>query len=123
MQIPRPLLPWGLADSRALSSLVGESIRLAGLVTVAPQQGDGPAWLTCEDEWGHIDSVTSAGVSLPAALGPLVVIEGEVEERYGAPIVQAAKMENVLPGADLGSRPPARNNRLNGALKDGAAKS
>ncbi len=67
--------------------------------------------------------MTSAGASLPAVLGPLVVIEGEVEERYGAPIVQAAKVENVLPGADVGSGPPARNHRLNGALKEGAAKS
>ncbi len=50
------------------------------------------------------------------------MIEGEVEERYGAPIVQAAKVENVLPGADLDSHPPVRNNRWNGALKEGAAK-
>ncbi len=121
MQVLRPLLPWGMADSRALASLVDEPTRLAGLVTVAPQEGDGPVYLTCEDEWGHIDIVTSAGVSLPAVVGPLVVIEGEVEERYGAPIVQATNVENVLPGADVCPCPPAKNNRLNGALKEGVA--
>ncbi len=123
MQLLRPVLPWGLADSRALASLVGKPIRLAGLVTVAPQEGDGPVWLTCEDEWGHIDSMTSAGVNLPAVLGPLVVIEGEVEERYGAPIVQAARVENVLPGADVGPCPPAGTHRWNGALKKGVIRS
>ncbi len=123
MQVLRPVLPWDLADSRALASLVGEPIRLAGLVTVAPQEGDGPAWFACEDEWGHIDSVTSAGVNLPAVLGPLVVIEGEVEERYGAPIVRAAKVENVLPVADVGPCLPARNSRLNGVLKEEVARS
>ncbi len=66
MQLLRPVLPWGLADSRSLADLVGEPVRLEGLVTVAPQDGDGPALLTCEDEWGHMDSVTSAGsISLP----------------------------------------------------------
>ncbi len=67
--------------------------------------------------------MTSAEVSLPAVLGPLVVIEGEVEERYGAPIVQAAKVKNVLPGADLGPCLAARNSRWNGALKEEVAKS
>jgi hypothetical protein len=38
----------------------------------------------------------------PEALGPVVLVEGDVEERHNVPVVVAARLERPLPGVSQG---------------------
>jgi DNA-directed DNA polymerase III PolC len=101
MSLVRACVAPGLVDSRDLLSHVGDRVRMAGLVAVAREpspSGGERTNLTLEDEWGLIE-VRVVQTAEPAPSGPVVVVEGEVEERHGQPVVVAAKLARPLPGA------------------------
>jgi hypothetical protein len=105
MSLVRACVSPGLADSRTLDAHVGERIHLAGLVAAAKETVPGGEVnsITLEDEWGLIEvRVTDAGGTDPGALGPVVVVDGEIEERHGVPVVVAARLEQPLPGTAAG---------------------
>jgi DNA-directed DNA polymerase III PolC len=98
MSLVRACVPPGLADSRTLGTHAGKRVHLAGLVAAAKETAAGAESLTLEDEWGLVE-VRAGGAADPAALGPVVLVEGEVEVRHGAPVVVAAKLARPLPSA------------------------
>jgi hypothetical protein len=114
MSLVRACVPAGLADSRTLGAYVGGRVQLAGLVAAAKETAAGAEGLTLEDEWGLVE-VRAAGGADPAALGPVVLVEGKVEERHGVPVVVAARLARPLPGAchgqagRLATAPPLPN--------------
>jgi DNA polymerase III alpha subunit len=123
MPLLRAALSRGLSGSRALPDLVGKRVRLAGLVDASKEVSTdtGPLELiTMEDEWGLFDVrlPPTARVSDPTDLGPLVVVEGTVEERYQVQTVVAASLERPLPG---GSTAPALPAAAADAKANGAA--
>jgi hypothetical protein len=112
MHLACATLPADLTDSRRLADLAGERVRLAGLVAAEKEAGGGSdreatRHLTLEDEWGLVE-VVAPGAGGEAA-GPLLLAEGRVELRYGAPVVVAERVERPLPGvsARAASRPAA----------------
>jgi DNA polymerase III alpha subunit len=128
MHLLRPALPRGLADSRSLPDLVGRKVRLAGLVGASKElrTEEGPLeFVTLEDEFGlaEVHVPPHPGEPDPEGQGPLVVAEGEVEERHGVPFLASARLERALPGASPGSAVlPAVAGvdvRANGAAKEG----
>jgi hypothetical protein len=76
-----------------------------------PRRKAGPTRLSLEDEYGSVEVKAPGGKELPAPalFGAIVVIEGQVEDRYGVPIIVAAKLESPLPGTTgaLGTVPIA----------------
>jgi hypothetical protein len=105
MSLVRPLLPASLPDNRALPDLVGKPVRLAALLSSKPDGAEGAsARMLLEDEWGTVE-VTAApgreGGKLPPGAA-IVLVEGQVEERYGVPVIVAAKLETPLPGPAAG---------------------
>jgi DNA polymerase-3 subunit alpha len=93
MSLARTVAPPDLADSRTLGELVGARVRLVGLVASAKETAGESQDLTLEDEWGLIP-VRAVG----APPGAVVIVEGEVAERYGVPHVIDATLERLLPG-------------------------
>ena len=64
--------------------------------------------LTLEDEWGMVEIFTAAQAEPDrAALGSVVVAEGQAEDLYGAPALATARLESPLAGGALGSWSPA----------------
>jgi DNA polymerase III alpha subunit len=117
MSLVRASVPPGLADSRRLPALAGKRLRLAGLVAATREAAPGTdaAALTLEDEWGLIE-VEGHGNADPATVGPVVVVEGEVQERYGVPVLVNARLTRPLPGTLAEPPPgPAADTRRNGA--------
>jgi DNA polymerase III alpha subunit len=116
LSLVRACVPPVLVDSRRLGSLAGKKVRLAGLVAATKEAaGSQSPTLTLEDEWGLLEVEVQGGAD-PAALGPVVVVEGEVQERHRVPVVVAARLTRPLPGAL--AEPPlgaAADARLNGA--------
>jgi DNA-directed DNA polymerase III PolC len=109
LALARPLLPPSLADSRALPGLAGKCVRLAGLLSSVKESAEGEVMrLTLEDEWGMVE-VFTPGQAEPdrAALGAVVVAEGQAEEHSGAPALAAARLESPLAGGAAGGSPPA----------------
>jgi hypothetical protein len=86
-------------DSRELPARVGESVRLGGLLLRAAdgEEHEKPEDLTVEDEWGAVEVRTASGMTISGE-GPLVIVEGTVEERHGLPLVVGAKVSRPLPG-------------------------
>src|SRR5262245_28915679 len=85
----------------------GRRVKVAGLVaSCREREGESGAlsFLTLEDEYGTLE-VQAAGCD-PEDVGPVVVAEGAVEERYGAPSLVSARLERHLPG---GQAAPARS--------------
>jgi DNA polymerase III alpha subunit len=100
----RHSLPPGLTDSRMLPELKGEEVRLAGLVLSCREgqsdTGAGPTrYFTLEDEFGPAEVFAPPGACTadPEEVGPALVVEGRVEERLGAPLVVASKVERPVP--------------------------
>jgi len=104
LHLLRGSLPADLVDSRGLPTLAGRVVRLAGLVAARKEAGEGePArCLTLEDEWGLVEVITQPGGDLAQA-GPVVVVEGKVEDRHGVPVVVASRLERPLPGGGAAS--------------------
>jgi DNA-directed DNA polymerase III PolC len=106
MSLIRPSLPPGIADSRGLSSRVGQKACLAGLVAAArpapTEAGKEQQGITLEDEWGLVEVVSRPGSRGPAVLGmgPWLV-EGTVVDRHGVAVVAATRMERAVPGKPL----------------------
>jgi hypothetical protein len=127
MALLRACVPPELPDSRSLLAHAGHRVRLAGLL--APARGDPPAdeqtEFTVEEEWGLVEVCGAEAASSPESLGPAVVVEGKVEERYGVAVVTDARLERLLPGASfsLVARSPVEPPR-SGAVpqRNGAAR-
>jgi DNA polymerase-3 subunit alpha len=100
LSLARTCVPPGLADSRSLDGLIGERVRLAGLLATPLEEGeeDQSQLLTLEDEWGLIEVRTAAGVGEMPGQGPLVLVEGTVEDNHGVPALIEAKVRRPLPG-------------------------
>jgi DNA polymerase-3 subunit alpha len=98
LSLARACVPPGLADSRSLGELTGERVRLAGLLATPLEEGEEgrSQFLTLEDEWGLIEVSTASGVGNPPGQGPLVLVEGPVEERHGVPVIMGAKVSRPL---------------------------
>jgi hypothetical protein len=90
MVLARRYLPFDSEDSRALRSMTGRSVRLAGLVALC---GEGS--LTLCDEFGLVD-VRFDGE--PPAEGELVMVDGLVGLNYGAAEIRANKVSRWQPG-------------------------
>jgi hypothetical protein len=73
--------------------------------------------LTLEDEWGMVEVFTT-GPAEPdsAALGSVVVAEGQAEHRHGAPVLAAARLESPLAGGATGITPVATETNGKSAL-------
>jgi DNA polymerase-3 subunit alpha len=93
MSLARLCAPPDLADSRILGELIGKQVRLVGLVASAKESAGEAQDLTFEDEWGLIP-VRADG----APPGAVVIVEGEVAERYCVPHLIDATLERLLPG-------------------------
>jgi DNA-directed DNA polymerase III PolC len=109
LALVRPLLSPSLVDSRALAELAGKRVRLAGLLSSVKESAEGEVMrLTLEDEWGMVEIFTAAQAEPDrAALGSVVVAEGQAEDLYGAPALATARLESPLVGGALGSWSPA----------------
>jgi DNA-directed DNA polymerase III PolC len=96
----RPLLSPSLVDSRALPELAGKSVRLAGLLSSVKESAEREVMrLTLEDEWGMVEVFTANPAELDrAALGSVVVADGQAEDRYGASVLASASLESPLAG-------------------------
>jgi DNA polymerase III alpha subunit len=97
MALVRAVLTPALADSRALAARVGKRVRLAGVVAAAKETSGERHNLTLEDEWGLIE-VQAPAQGEEGAPGPVLLVEGEVQERADAPLVVASRLERPLPG-------------------------
>jgi hypothetical protein len=73
LSLARACVPPGLADSRSLDGLVGERVKLAGLLATPLEEGeeDQSQLLTLEDEWGLIEIRTAPGLGETPGQGPL----------------------------------------------------
>jgi hypothetical protein len=100
LSLARACVPAGLADSRSLDGLAGERVKLAGLLATPLEEGEEgeSQMLTLEDEWGLVEVRTMAGVGDPPGQGPLVLMEGAVEDNHGVPVVVDARVRRPLPG-------------------------
>jgi DNA-directed DNA polymerase III PolC len=118
LALVRPLLSPALADSRALSELAGKYVRLAGLLSSVKESAEGEVVrLTLEDEWGMVEVFTPDPAELDsAALGSVVVAEGQAEDRHGAPVLAAARLESPLAGGATGITPVATETNGKAAL-------
>jgi DNA polymerase-3 subunit alpha len=100
LSLARACVPAGLADSRSLDGLAGERVKLAGLLATpleAGEEGESQL-LTLEDEYGLVEVRTAAGVGDPPGQGPLVLVEGALEDNHGVPVVVDARVRRPLPG-------------------------
>lgn len=108
MALFRPLVPAGVADSRALAQTPGTTLTLAGLIAAhrltPTTQGKTMQFLTLVDEWGLVE-VTIFPDTCPLlpnpTLGPYLVT-GRIEDHLGArtlaatqPLVLLAEHEPV----------------------------
>src|SRR5262245_55099001 len=83
LTLARPALPHELSDSRALScERQGKKARLAGLV-VSEEKGA----LVLLDEFGLFEAELVAGAVVPRE-SELVLVEGVVDVRHGAPVLK-----------------------------------
>jgi hypothetical protein len=102
MALLRPTLPPALADSRSLPGLCGEGVRVAGLVAEVSEDRRS---LTLVDEWGLVEvavpPVVRETLNL-AALGPVVLVEGEAQEKHGCPVLVASRVGRPLPDGASG---------------------
>jgi DNA polymerase III alpha subunit len=106
LSLARRVLPHGLIDSRALPEMIGQTVRLAGLVATE-KKASSTTKLILEDEYGMVEVLLSSGKSVPSV--PLVIVEGKVEERFKVPVLIASNLERPLPG---GTHPTTITNRL-----------
>ncbi|GBD35237.1 DNA polymerase III subunit alpha [bacterium HR36] len=102
MALFRPLVPAGVADSRALTQPPGTTLTLAGLVAatrIAPtSQGKTMQFLTLADEWGLVEVTLFPDVSplIPnPVLGPYLVT-GRIEDHLGARTLTATQSPTLL---------------------------
>jgi DNA polymerase III alpha subunit len=109
MSLARQALPPGLVDSRLLPEMVGQTVRLAGMVASEQEEADPPGKLILEDEYGMVEAIVPAGKALPS--GPLVLALGKVEERFKVPLLAVSNLEPPLPG---GAQSTMTCNRLAG---------
>jgi hypothetical protein len=112
LSLLRATLAPDVADSRALAGREGRRVKVAGLVASCREREDEQgsiSFLTLEDEYGLVD-VQAPGCDLED-VGPVVVADGAVEERYGVPSLVSARLERPLPGGvpalRLAEPPPA----------------
>lgn len=95
-----------LVDSRAIEGRIGRPIKLAGILDAVrltdTRRGETMEFVTLEDEHGVFEATLFPDVyrrfaSVARTLGPYV-IEGRVEDNYGAVTVSAGKIELRRPG-------------------------
>jgi DNA polymerase III alpha subunit len=121
MTLLRPALPTDLDDTRALSANPAErkrEVKIAGVVahykeaTVAEGESDededeeweqpGPTrWLTLTDEFGWADVTVPSSAAWPEGDSLVLIIEGRVEDRWGAPVVVARRVSRPGPSGEL----------------------
>src|SRR5262249_53675135 len=82
--------------------LVGRTARLAGLLAAHRGHDTGRGevrFLTLLDEEGLFDVVVPPGCEAPVApgIGPWLV-EGQVQEQHGVPVIQATRLVKAAPG-------------------------
>ncbi|MCI0340782.1 MAG: PHP domain-containing protein [Planctomycetales bacterium] len=104
MTLLRGLLPRPAATSReVLAARAGRPVRFAGLLaawrTAETAREETMEFVTLEDEWGVVEVTLFPAAyrrfaHLLGTLGPYVV-EGRVEDQYGAISVSAARLERV----------------------------
>jgi DNA polymerase III alpha subunit len=97
----RPLLPQGFLPSSAIRSMVGQHVRMGGLVATArhtpTKHGEEMQFITLEDEDGLFEVTLFPGNCKPVAylsMGPYIV-EGIVEEQYDVVTVTATGLRRV----------------------------
>jgi hypothetical protein len=79
--------------------LLGCKLRAGLLATPLESGEEGESQLlTLEDEYGLVEVRTAAGVGDPPGQGPLVLVEGMVEDNHGVPVVVDARVRRPLPG-------------------------
>jgi hypothetical protein len=118
MALYRPLVPPGVADSRALAQPPGTTLTLAGLFAASrlhsTSRGKTMQFLTLADEWGLIEATLFPDISplLPhPALGPYL-ITGRLEDHFGARTITATQPPILLTGTETNTNltalaPPA----------------
>jgi hypothetical protein len=92
-----------LPDSRALSSLVGQQVRLLGLLAACKELDTDHGelrFLTLMDDEGLFEVVAPPGCDAqePMGIGPWLV-EGVVLEQHGVPVVRARRVVRATPEA------------------------
>jgi hypothetical protein len=95
----RPSLVAGLPTSGGLDDLAGKEVVVAGLLAQAEKSAGGDeVRMTYLDEWGlfEVRKRCRDDQPLPDGLGPWLV-RGKGEDRHGAVIVIATKLERVIP--------------------------
>jgi hypothetical protein len=98
-----------LPDSRALSALAGQRVRLTGLAATSKRHsaasGEQLQFVTFEDEYGLFEVFVTEGEAC-MGIGPWVA-EGVVEEQHGVPVLRADCLARTLPGTLPGAARPA----------------
>jgi len=109
----------GLVDSRAIRERVGRPIRLAGVLDALrladTMRGETMEFVTLEDEHGVFEVTLFPQVyrrfsAVARDHGPYVV-EGKVDDNYGASTITASKIERRTPAVRLRTEPLARTGR------------
>jgi DNA polymerase III alpha subunit len=119
LSLLRPALPPGLDDTRALSRPPAEqkrSVKVAGVVAhckearAAEREEDDEEdweppqpvrWLTLADEFGWVDVTVPPSANWPGGDDLVLVVEGRVEDRLGAPVVVASRVSRPGPAGEL----------------------